>query len=318
MQPLYPEIRPYAEHRVAVDSVHELFVEESGNPSGIPVLYVHGGPGAGCADRDRCYFDPEKYRIVLFDQRGAGRSRPHAELVNNNTAALIDDIEQIRKKLGIDAWVLFGGSWGSTLSLVYAQAHPGRVSALILRGVSLCRERDIRWFFQEGASRLFPDAWTDFVGIVPELERDDILRAYHRLLTGDNELARMAAAKAWCLWDARCATLRPNHDVLDHLSEPHLALGMARVAAHYFFNKGFLNKNQILAAMSRIARIPGIVVHGRFDVICPIDNAFALVEKWPQAELQIIRDAGHSSSELGIIDALVRATQAISRRLSGR
>jgi proline iminopeptidase len=316
MQPLYPDIRPYAEHRIAVDPPHELYVEESGNPNGIPVLYVHGGPGSGVEPRNRCLFDPEQYRIILYDQRGAGRSTPHAELEGNDTMALVADMERIREALGIDRWLLFGGSWGSTLSLVYAQEHPGRVRGMILRGIFLCRQQDLDWLYQNGASRLFPDFWAEFVAHVPEAEHGDILGAYHRILTGSNELARMSAAKAWCLWEARIATLRPNHDVVEHLSEPHVALGMACIAAHYFVNQGFLAPNQILERMDRIRDIQAIVVHGRYDMVCPIDNAFALCADWPEAQLQIIRDAGHSLAEVGITDALVRATQSMARQLS--
>ena len=229
MLPLYPEIRPYAVRRLAVGSPHELYIEECGNPDGIPVLFLHGGPGAGCQTQDRRFFDPEQYRMVLFDQRGAGRSTPHAELQGNDTSALIADIEAIRQELSLKSVVLFGGSWGTTLSLIYAQAYPEHVRAMILRGIFLCRQADIDWLYVAGASRLFPDYWADFVAQVPESKRENLIDNYCRLLTGDNELARMSAAKAWCLWEARCATLRPNHDIVDHLSVPHVALGMARI-----------------------------------------------------------------------------------------
>lgn len=316
MQPLYPEIRPYAARRLAVDSPHELYVEECGNPDGIPILFVHGGPGSGCDAQSRCFFDPEQYRIVLFDQRGAGRSTPHAELRNNHTAALVGDMERIRDALQIESWVLFGGSWGTTLSLIYAQKYPRLVRAMILRGIFLCRPEDISWLYQGGASRLFPDYWAEFVGQVPQAEPDKLVEAYYGLLTGDNELARMSAAKAWCLWEARCSTLKPNNNIVDHMSEPHVALSMARIAAHYFTNGCFLEDGQILSRMTSIAEIPGVIIHGRYDVICPVDNAFTLSAAWPMAELQIIRDAGHSETEPGITDALVRATKSLARELT--
>ncbi|HMV71825.1 MAG TPA: prolyl aminopeptidase [Pseudomonadales bacterium] len=312
MLTLYPEIRPYAVHRLAVDPPHELHLEESGNPDGIPVLFVHGGPGAGCQSSNRCFFDPARYRIVLFDQRGAGSSTPHGELAGNDTAALIRDIESIRSFLGIERWVLFGGSWGSTLGLAYAEAFPLRVIALVLRGIFLCRREDLDWFYQEGASRIFPDHWQEYVEHVPAAERHELVHAYHRLLTGTNEIARMSAAKAWALWEAQCATLRPNHDVIDRFSDPHVALSLARIESHYFVNGGFLDEGKLLRDAWRIADIPGYIVHGRYDMICPVDNAFALHTAWPKAQLCIVRDAGHSAAEPGIIDALVRATREIA------
>lgn len=315
MLSLYPEIRPYAEHRLKVGEPHQLYIEECGEPDGIPVLYVHGGPGAGCDPKSRCFFDPGHYRIILFDQRGAGRSTPHGETVNNNTEALIGDIEAIREHLGVDQWLLFGGSWGSTLSLLYAEAHPERVLGLILRGIFLCRPEDIRWFFQEGASRIFPDYWEPYLQGIPEQERGDLIAAYHRRLTGNNELARMSAAKTWSLWEAHCSTLRPNHQVVDHFSDPHVAIAMACIEAHYFINDGFLRPNQILADAHRLADIPGMIVHGRYDMVCPLDNACLLHRHWPGSELQIIRDAGHSDTEPSIVDALVRATKDMAVRL---
>ncbi|MBP8926153.1 MAG: prolyl aminopeptidase [Pseudomonadales bacterium] len=314
MHILFPEIKPYQIHRLAVDPPHQLYLEESGNPDGIPVLFVHGGPGAGCQPRNRCFFDPDSYRIILFDQRGAGHSTPHAELQGNDTPALIRDIETIREFLGIERWVLFGGSWGSTLSLAYAESHPERVVAMILRGIFLCRREDLLWFYQAGASRIFPDYWQDYVEQIAPDERDDFMTAYHSRLTGSNEIARMAAAKAWSLWEARCATLRPNQEVVDHFSDPHTALSLARIEAHYFFNDAFLEPGQLLRDAARIADIPGYIVHGRYDMICPVDNAFALHAAWPGADLQIIRDAGHSAAEPGITDALIRATMEVAGR----
>ena len=317
MLSLYPDIAAYHQCRLSVDDIHELYVEECGNPDGVPVLFVHGGPGAGCNSRHRCFFDPEHYRIILFDQRGAGRSTPHAELRNNTTQDLIADIERIREALHVERWMLFGGSWGSTLSLLYAQAYPERVTAMILRGIFLCRPQDIAWFYQNGTGRLFPDYWQDFVRPVVEEDRGDMVSAYYRLLTGDDELKRMSAAKTWSQWEGRCATLKPDSKVVSGFSDPHLALAMARIEAHYFINSGFIGDNQILDNMRRIKDIPGIIVHGRYDVICPMDNAWALHRCWPASELEIIRDAGHSAGESGNTDALVRATIKMLSRLDG-
>ncbi len=314
MMTLYPEIKSYAKHHLPVEVPHSLYIEESGNPDGLPVLFVHGGPGGGCHPKNRCFFDPEHYRIILFDQRGAGQSTPHAELLNNHSQALVHDIEAIREYLGIEQWILFGGSWGSTLSLLYAQDHPERVMALILRGVFLCRDKDLHWFYQDGASQVFPDYWEDFVHPIEKECRHDFIRAYYELLTGGNELARMGAAKAWSLWEAHCATLRPNHELIEHFGEPHAALALARIEAHYFVNKGFLEPNQILNSADKLAGIPGIIVHGRYDMICTLDNAVALHNVWPDSQLNIIRDAGHASSEPSIVDALVRATRDMIRR----
>ena len=315
MQIFYPEIKPYQRHQIAVEPPHELYVDESGNPDGIPVLFVHGGPGAGCGKYDRRFFDPEVYRIVLFDQRGSGRSRPHAELEGNTTQKLVEDIEVIRTTLGIDQWVLFGGSWGSTLSLVYAQTHPERVLGLILRGIFLCRPEDIHWFYQEGASRLFPDYWEDFIDQIPEEERDNLLAAYYRRLIGEKQIQQMSAAKTWSGWEVRTATLKPCQDVVDSFTEPHRALSLARIEAHYFMNNSFLEPNQILRDAHKLAGIPGVIVHGRYDVICPLDNAYALHQAWPDSELIIIREAGHASREPGIVDALIRATDDLAKSL---
>lgn len=315
MHPLYPSIKPYQATNLAVDEQHTLYLEESGNYEGIPVLFIHGGPGAGCSKEDRRFFDPEKYRIVLFDQRGSGRSTPHAELTNNTTQDLIDDIERIRQYLNIDRWMLFGGSWGSTLSLLYAQQHSSRVLGMVLRGIFLCRQQDIDWFYQHGASLIFPDYWKEFVEPIPVKQRGDMVTAYHELLIGDNELAKMNAAKHWSLWEGRCATLRPNPDVVDTFSNIHLALSLARIEAHYFINKSFIAENQILDNMDALAGIPATIIHGRYDIICPLDNAVALHEAWPDAELHIIREAGHASRDPGIVDALVRATDEMALEL---
>ena len=315
MQTLYPEIKPYARHELAVEEPHVLYVDESGSPDGLPVLFVHGGPGGGCDALSRRFFDPTLYRIITFDQRGCGRSTPHASLESNTTAHLIADMQRIREHLGIDKWVLFGGSWGSTLSLAYAQRYPEHVHALILRGIFLCRPQDLAWFYQEGASRLFPDYWQDFLSPIPLEERDDLMQAFYRRLTGNDQIAQMHAAKAWSCWEGRTATLRPNHNVVERFADAHRALSMARIECHYFVNQAFLEPDQLLRDMPKIAHLPGIIVHGRYDAICPLDNAWALHQAWPNSELQIIRDAGHSAAELGITDALIRATGEIAHRL---
>ncbi|SEG61581.1 prolyl aminopeptidase [Marinobacterium lutimaris] len=316
MRTLYPEIQVNQEYLLEVGQGHRIHVEESGNPNGIPVLFVHGGPGGGCSPTHRRFFNPEKYRIILFDQRGCGRSTPHASLKQNTTDALISDMEQIRVHLGIERWLLFGGSWGSTLSLVYAQAHPERVCGLILRGIFLCRERDIGWFYQDGASFVFPDFWQDYLEPIPKEERNDLLTAYYERLTSDNELVRMAAAKAWSVWEGRCSTLDPNPEIVDHFADPHFALAMARIEAHYFINGAFIRPNQILDDADRLKEIPLTIVHGRYDMVCPVEQAFALQQAVPHAELHIVRDAGHSAFEPGISDNLVRATDRFAESLA--
>lgn len=312
MHPQYPSIKPYNTQHLAVSNVHTLYIEESGSPDGIPILFVHGGPGAGCSAEDRCFFDPEKYRIILFDQRGAGRSKPHAHLEDNTTQTLIHDIETIREHLNISKWALFGGSWGSTLSLLYAQAYPERVLAMILRGIFLCREADLQWFYQHGASLIFPDYWQDYVNPIAESKRGDMITAYYELLTGNNELAKMQAAKQWSLWEGRCATFRPNNHVIDTFCNTHFAVALARIEAHYFINNAFIQPNQILDNMEKIKNIPATIVHGRYDMVCPLDNAFELHKRWPTAELHIVRDAGHASREPSILDALIKATDNLA------
>lgn len=315
MLTFYPDIRPNITYSIAVDEPHVLYVEECGNRQGIPVIFVHGGPGAGCEGWHRRFFDPEIYRIVLFDQRGSGRSVPHASLDQNNTQALVRDMEAIRVRLGIEKWVVFGGSWGSTLGLVYAQTHSERVLGLILRGIFLCRPDDVNWFYQYGASAVFPDYWEDYLKPIPVDEREDLLLAYHKRLVGEDEIARMAAAKAWSVWEGRCATLAPRKSVIDHFSDPHTALSLARIECHYFVNNSFLAPNQIIGDAKKLSDIPGVIVHGRYDMVCPIDQAWALHKAWPNAELKIIADAGHSASEPGIVDALIQATKSIAARL---
>jgi len=316
MQGLYPEIEPTRQWRLAVDALHELHIEECGNPDGIPVLFLHGGPGAGCVSYHRRFFDPTIYRIILFDQRGAGQSTPHAELEGNTTQALVADIELIREELNIEQWLLFGGSWGSTLSLVYAQTHPQRVSGLILRGIFLCRPQDIHWFYQHGASRLFPEYWEQYLAPVPESERGDMVSAYYRLLTSDDEPTRLEAARAWSLWEGHTISLLPCKETEQTFAAAKFALAMARIECHYFMNQSFLEDNQILNNVDKIADIPAIIVHGRYDVVCPVDQALALHAAWPQAELQVVANAGHAASEPAIIDALVSATRDMARRIS--
>ena len=311
----YPPIEPYVRRRLAVGERHSLYVEESGNPKGIPVVFLHGGPGAGCEPGHRRFFDPARYRIVLFDQRGSGRSTPHADLVDNTTWDLVADCERIRAALGIERWMVFGGSWGSTLALAYAQTHPERVLALVLRGVFLCREAEIRWFYQEGANWVFPDWWEDFIAPIPAAERGDLLHAYHRRLTGTDEVARMAAAKAWSIWEGRTATLLANPDIQAHFSDPHVALSLARIECHYFVNQAFLEPDQLLRDAHHLTDIPGVIVQGRYDLICPLRSAWDLHRAWPSAELHIVPDAGHAAFEPGIRSALVAATDRLARTL---
>lgn len=315
MYKLFPEIEPYATHRLTVEAPHVLHLEECGNPGGLPVLFVHGGPGAGCEHYHRRYFDPEVWRIVLFDQRGAGRSTPHASLENNTTWQLVADMERIRRHLGIERWALFGGSWGSTLSLAYAETHPRQVLGLILRGVFLCRPWEIRWFYQDGAHRVFPDHWQDFIAPIPEAERHDLLAAHYKRLTGKDEIARMHSAKAWSTWEGRAATLRPNPSVIDHFNSPHTALSLARIEAHYFVHDAFLAFDQLLRDARRLQDIPGWIVHGRYDMVCPLQSAWDLHRAWPRARLEIVSDAGHSAAEPGIASALVQAGIVLAKQL---
>jgi len=310
----YPAIEPYARHRLAVDQRHSLYVEECGNPKGIPAVFLHGGPGAGCEPGHRRFFDPERYRIVLFDQRGSGRSTPHADLTDNTTWDLVADCERIRTTLGIERWLVFGGSWGSTLALAYAETHPERVLALVVRGIFLCREPEIRWFYQEGANWVFPDWWEDFIAPIPAAERHDLLRAYHRRLTGADEVGRMAAAKAWSVWEGRTATLLPNADLQAHFADPHVALSLARIECHYFVNQGFFEReDQLLRGVRRIRHIPAVIVQGRYDVVCPMRSAWDLHTVWPEADFRVVPDAGHSAMEAGNTHELVSATDRFAR-----
>lgn len=308
ISPLFPPIRPYHHYFLSVDDTHTLYVEQCGNPDGIPIVFLHGGPGSGCEPWHRQFFDPEHYRIILFDQRGCGRSTPHASIQNNTTQHLIADIETIRRDLKIEQWAVFGGSWGSTLGLAYAEANPARVLGLILRGIFLSRPQDIRWFYQDGASRIYPDFWQDFLAPIPEKQRDDLVNAYYQQLTGDNDIARMKAAKAWSTWEGRTANLRPLSSTVDHFTDPHTALSVARIEAHYFVNNSFLGEDQLLLKAYKLEDIPGCIIHGRYDMICPLEQAYALHRAWPQADFQIIANCGHAASETAMQTALVTAT----------
>lgn len=310
---LYPPIEPYRTGRLRVDATHELYFEESGNPGGAPVLFVHGGPGGGTDPRQRRFFDPARYRIVLFDQRGCGKSTPHASLVDNTTWHLVADMEALRMHLGIDRWMLFGGSWGSTLSLAYAQTYPERVTSLVLRGIFLLRKREIDWFYQEGASRLFPDAWERYLAPIPEAERGDLVAAYHRRLTSDDPAVRLEAARAWSVWEGSTSTLLPDAALVAKTGQEEFALAFARIECHYFVHGGFFERDDaLLRGVERIAHLPAVIVQGRYDVVCPAESAWALARAWPRARLQIVPDAGHSAMEPGIVDALVRATDELA------
>lgn len=319
MLTLYPSIKPNQTLMLKVDETHEIYVEESGNPEGLPVIFIHGGPGGGCRELDRCFFDPEAYRIILFDQRGAGRSTPHSSLENNTTGHLINDIEKIRAHFSIDKWVVFGGSWGSTLSLAYAQAHPEFVLSLILRGIFLGSDEEAYWLYgSKGCAKIFPDYYKDFHAPLGEeqISDEEIISDYYQLLTSDDEVHRMAAAKAWSIFEGSIATLEPDLERIKHSADPHFALAIARIECHYFVNSCFLEPGQLLENMDKIAHIPGHIVHGRYDMITTPSVAWKLQEAWPKAQLTFIRDAGHSSSEPGIVDGLVRATQEVAREFA--
>lgn len=305
----YPPIEPFDSAYLAVGDGHEVYYEQSGNPTGKPALFVHGGPGGGGDVNARRFFDPDGYRIVVFDQRGSGRSRPHASLEANTTWHLVADIERLRHRLGIDRWLVFGGSWGSTLSLAYAQSHPQAVSELVLRGIFLLRQLELTWFYQFGASLLFPEQWQKYVAPIPLQERGDLLAAFHRRLLGHDPEVRLAAARAWSQWEGATSSLLPNPKREDQFGAEEFALALARIEAHYFVNRGFFSsENQLLDGVDKIRGIPAVIVHGRYDVVCPIDTAFELHRRWPEADFRIVRDAGHSAYEPGITAELVAAT----------
>jgi proline iminopeptidase len=306
---LYPAIEPSRQGYLSVGDGHEVYWEECGNSAGKAVVFLHGGPGAGSDAKARRFFDPARYRIFLFDQRGCGRSRPHASLEHNTTWHLVADIERLRTLFGVERWQVFGGSWGSTLALAYAQAHPGRVTELVLRGIFLLRKRELDWFYQEGASYLYPDRWEEYVAPIPLEERGDLVRAFYRRLTGSDPAVAQAAARAWAVWEGASSYLLTDDDNVRRWGEDEFALAVARIECHYFVNGGFMTQeNQLLEGIASIRRIPAVIVQGRHDVVCPMYTAWDLHRAWPEAELQIIGDAGHSAFEPGITDALVRAT----------
>ncbi|MEB2322263.1 MAG: prolyl aminopeptidase [Sorangiineae bacterium] len=311
----YPPIEPYDTGRLEVGEPHSLYYEQSGNPDGKPVVFVHGGPGGGTDPKQRRFFDPARYRIVLFDQRGCGKSTPHASLIDNTTAHLIGDMEQLREHLGIERWQVFGGSWGSTLSLAYAEQHPERVTELVLRGIFLLRRWEIEWFYQEGTSHLFADAWEAFLEPIPEQERGDLVTAYHKRLTSEDPAERLRAAKAWSVWEASTSFLYQDPAYIQRNADDEFSLAFSRIESHYFVNGGFLaRESQLLDEIDRIRHIPGVIVQGRYDVVCPMQSAWELHRAWPEAELHIVPDAGHSAYEPGNVDALVAATDRFASR----
>jgi proline iminopeptidase len=313
MRSLYPEIEPFDTGMLKVDDRHTLYYEQCGNPIGKPVIMLHGGPGAGCSAKMRRFHDPEKYRIVLFDQRGSGRSMPHADLHDNTTWHLVADIEKLRAHLRIARWQVFGGSWGSTLALAYAETHPQVVTELVVRGIFMLRRWELEWFYQEGCSLLFPDAWEGYLAAIPKVEHHDLISAYHRRLTSDDEATRLAAARAWSVWEGSTSFLRQDADFIDSHEDAKFALAFARIECHYFVNGGFFEvEDQLLRDAHRIANIPGVIVHGRYDVVCPIQNAWDLHKAWPKAKLEISPASGHSAFEAENVDALVRATDGFA------
>lgn len=314
-QMLYPAIEPHRSGMLAVSDVHTIYWEESGNPKGKPAVFVHGGPGGGTDPKHRRFFDPSVYRIVLFDQRGCGRSKPFASLEDNTTWALVDDMEKLRTHLGIESWLVFGGSWGSTLALTYAQEHPERVSELVLRGIFLLRKWEIDWFYQEGASRMFPDAWEDYLAPIPVEERGNMLEAYHKRLHDPDPAVALRAAKAWSIWEARTSCLYQDPSVVARMGGDEFATAFARIECHYFINQGFFEKDtQLIDNIAKIRHIPGVIVQGRYDVVCPAESAWDLKRAWPEAELVITKDAGHAAFEHSNLVELVKATDKFRPR----
>ena len=313
---LYPDIKPYRVGRLKVSALHELYFEESGNPRGKPAVFLHGGPGGGTDPKMRRFFNPKRYRIILFDQRGCGRSTPHASLEANTTWDLVEDIEKLRTELGIDRWQVFGGSWGSTLALAYAETHPGRVTELVLRGIFMLRRWELEWFYQDpgGAAALFPDLWEEYVRPIPPQERVDMMRAYYKRLTSEDPATLLAAARAWSIWEGATSYLRFKADYVAQFDDPGFAAAFARIECHYFINRGFFERDaQLLEHVGRIRHIPGVIVQGRYDVVCPMRSAWDLHRAWPEAELKVVPDSGHSAFELGTIHELVTATDRYAR-----
>ena len=309
---LYPEIEPYETGMLDVGEGHSLYWERVGTPGAKPAVFLHGGPGGGIAPDHRRQWDPEAYDVLLFDQRGCGRSLPFAEIEHNDTWRIVEDIERLRQMCGHEKWQAFGGSWGSTLALAYAQKYPDRVSELVLRGVFLARQQEKSWLYGYGASEIMAEQWDQFTGLIPQAERGDLVRAYYERLTSDDEATRLAAAREWSLWEGHVATLLPNEDLLESFGDPAKAVPFARICAKFFLEDFFLDENELLANVDKLAGIPGIIVQGRHDICTPPGAAWALKKAWPEAELWIVHDAGHSASEPGIVDGLVRATDKLA------
>ena len=314
LRSLYPEIEPFDSGFLRVSELHTLYYEQSGNPNGKPVVFVHGGPGGGTSPKCRRFFDPAIYRIVLFDQRGCGQSTPHAELTDNTTWALVADMERVRGHLQIDRWQVFGGSWGSTLALAYAQTHPDKVTELVLRGIFMLRRWELEWFYQKGCDALYPDAWETYLNAIPEAERGDLMSAYHRRLTSPDAATRVAAARAWSVWEGATSFLWQDSSHIASSGEDEFALAFARIECHYFVNGGFFeHDDQLLRNVDRIRHIPTVIVQGRYDVVCPMRSAWDLHRAWPEADLHIVQDAGHSAFEPGNMHELLEATDRFSR-----
>lgn len=309
---LYPPIEPHTSGYLEVGGGHALYYEECGNPSGKPVVFLHGGPGGGCTPAMRRFWNPAVYRIILFDQRGAGRSRPHAGLEDNTTEHLVEDIETLRVALRVERWQVFGGSWGSTLALAYCQAHPDKATEIVLRGIFMLRRKEIDWFYQHGASEIFPDRWQHYLAPIPAHERHDLLSAYYRRLTGEDSVEQMRAAKAWSIWEGTTSTLLPNDDLAADFAADDTALALARIECHYFVNGGFMAENQLIDRIDRIRHIPAVIVQGRYDVVCPVVSAWELSQAWPEAELRITPDAGHAAFEPGNVHELITATDGFA------
>lgn len=309
---LYPPIEPFHQGRLRVSPLHELHYEQVGSADGRPAVFLHGGPGGGLDPVYRRFFHPDRYHLVLFDQRGSGRSTPHACLGENTTWDLVADIERLREHLGLERWLVFGGSWGSTLALAYAEKHPDRVTGLVLRGIFLLRKQEIDWFYQRGASALFPDAWEAYLAPIPPEERGDLLHAYHRRLTSDDAAVRQAAARAWSVWEGSTSRLHQEPGFIEKFGEAQFAEAFARIECHYFVHGGFLREGQLLEEVGRIRHLPAVIVQGRYDVVCPMESAWALHRAWPEARLVVVPDAGHSMQESGIARALVEATDAFA------
>lgn len=309
LRTLYPEIEPFDSGMLKVSDLHTLYYEQSGNTNGKPVVFLHGGPGGGTNPKCRRFFDPAVYRIVLFDQRGCGKSTPHAELHENTTWNLVNDIERIREHLGIDSWQVFGGSWGSTLALAYAQTHPERVTELVLRGIFMLRRWELEWFYQKGCDALYPDAWETYLKAIPAVEHGDLMSAYYRRLTSSDPIERVEAARAWSVWEGATSYLWQDEGHIQSSGEDEFALAFARIECHYFVHGGFFeHDDQLLRNVERIRKIPAVIVQGRYDVVCPMRSAWDLHRAWPEADLRIVQDAGHSAFEPGNISELIKAT----------